>query len=177
MRCTFFNVEAIRQATLVRLRALRLILLLVVAVLLPEARVWGFGITAPPASGVFAPANPLSIGENYDGWQYDASDSSLAAKTGGPVRNVVQFEGMEVRAVRDLGHLDDAALRAMVDDGTAAASRSGDKLILHHLNQNPAGPLVEIPRPFHSTGNTIQHPLGTAPGVGLTKAERAAHNA
>ncbi|MCK9589512.1 MAG: HNH/ENDO VII family nuclease [Terrimicrobiaceae bacterium] len=100
-----------------------------------------------------------------------------AAKTTGPVRNVAQFEGMEVRAVRDLSHLDDAALRAMVDDGTAAASRSGDKLILHHLNQSPAGPLVEIPRPFHSTGNRIQHPLGTAPGVGLTKAERAAHNA
>ena len=60
--------------------ALRLVLLLVVALCLPETRVWGFAATPQPASGVFAPANPLSIGENYDGWQYDASDSSLAAR-------------------------------------------------------------------------------------------------
>ena len=62
------------------LSALWTILLLVVALCLPETRVWGFAATPQPASGVFAPANPLSIGENYDGWQYDASDSPLAAK-------------------------------------------------------------------------------------------------
>lgn len=63
------------------LSALWTILLLVVTLFLPETRVWGFAATPQPASGVFAPANPSSIGENYDGWQYDASDSSLAAKT------------------------------------------------------------------------------------------------
>ena len=62
------------------LTALWTILLLVVALCLGQTRVWGFEITPQPASGVFAPANPLSIGENYDGWQYDASDSLLAAK-------------------------------------------------------------------------------------------------
>lgn len=62
------------------LTALWTILLLVVALFLPETRVWGFEITPQPASGVFAPANPLSIGENYDGCPYDVSDSLLAAK-------------------------------------------------------------------------------------------------
>jgi len=64
--------------------ALRVLLLLVVALCLGQTRVWGFGVTPQPASGIFAPANPLSIGENYDGWQYDASDSLLAAKGGVP---------------------------------------------------------------------------------------------
>jgi len=64
------------------LTALWTILLLVVTLCLGQTRVWGFEITPQPASGVFAPANPLSIGENYDGWQYDASDSLLAAKGG-----------------------------------------------------------------------------------------------
>jgi len=76
------------------LTALWTILLLVVALCLGQTRVWGFEITPQPASGIFAPANPLSIGENYDGWQYDASDSPLAAKgtipsAGGVIR---QFE-------------------------------------------------------------------------------------
>jgi len=62
------------------LTALWTILLLVVTLCLGQTRVWGFEITPQPASGVFTPANPLSIGENYDGWQYDASDSLLAAK-------------------------------------------------------------------------------------------------
>ena len=63
------------------LTALRVLLLLVVTLCLGQTRVWGFGITAPPASGVFESANPSSIGENYDGFGYDASDSPHAAKT------------------------------------------------------------------------------------------------
>jgi len=63
------------------LTALRVLLLLVVTLFLPQTRVWGFGITSQPASGVFASASPLSIGENYDGFAYDASGSPVAAKT------------------------------------------------------------------------------------------------
>jgi len=62
------------------LSALWTILFLVVALFLPETRVWGFAATPQPASGVFASVTHSSIGENYDGWQYDASDSLLAAK-------------------------------------------------------------------------------------------------
>jgi len=57
------------------------LLLLVVALCLSQTRVWGFADTPQPASGVFESVTPSSTGENYDGWQYDASDSPLAAKT------------------------------------------------------------------------------------------------
>jgi len=63
------------------LTALWTILLLVVTLCLGQTRVLGFAVTPQPASGIFAPANPSSIGENYDGCPYDASDSLLAAKT------------------------------------------------------------------------------------------------
>jgi hypothetical protein len=66
------------------LTAMRLVLVLIVALCLPETRVWGFGITAPPASEVFDSVTRLSIGENYDGFAYDASDSLHAAKTIAP---------------------------------------------------------------------------------------------
>jgi len=62
------------------LSALWTILLLVVALCLPETRVWGFGITPQPASGVFESASPLSIGEFTTAIGYDASDSLLAAR-------------------------------------------------------------------------------------------------
>jgi len=62
------------------LSALWTILFLVVALFLPETRVWGFEITHQPASGVFESVTPSSIGENYDGCPYDASDSLLASK-------------------------------------------------------------------------------------------------
>jgi len=63
------------------LSALWTILFLVVALFLPETRVWGFAVTPQPASGVFESVTPSSIGENYDGCPYDASDSLLAART------------------------------------------------------------------------------------------------
>jgi len=62
--------------------ALRVLLLLVVALCLGQTRVWGFAVTPQPASGVFESVTPSSIGENYDGCPYDASDSLLAAKYG-----------------------------------------------------------------------------------------------
>jgi len=62
------------------LSALWTILFLVVALFLPETRVWGFAATPQPASGVYASVTPSSIGENYDCTAYDASDSLLAAK-------------------------------------------------------------------------------------------------
>gem|GEM_PF-2713357 len=65
--------------------ALRVLLLLVVALCLGQTRVWGFAVTPQPASGVFESVTPSSIGENYDGCPYDASDSLLAAKMGAGV--------------------------------------------------------------------------------------------
>jgi hypothetical protein len=88
----------------------------------------------------------------------------------------VTFDGFEVRAVRDLSHLDEGTLRAMEELGFAARDVNGQPLQLHHLDQNPAGPLVEIPRPQHNIGNRVQHPFGNQAGAGLTAEQRAAFN-
>jgi hypothetical protein len=92
------------------------------------------------------------------------------------MRNVVEFQGMEVRAVRDLSHLDQGTLEAMQEAGFAPRTVNGEQISLHHLNQNPAGPLVEMPRGNNLVGNTVQHPLGNTTGAGLTDAQRAAFN-
>ncbi len=84
---------------------------------------------------------------------------------------------MEVRAVRSLSHVDDSTLRAMAKNGFAPKDINGKKLILHHLDQNPSGPIVEIPAFRHSIGNRIQHPLGNSAGAGLTAEQRAAFDA
>jgi len=102
--------------------------------------------------------------------------NAAATQTTGPLRNVLQFQGMEVRAVRDLSHIDTATLEAMQQYGFAPATVNGDSTVLHHLEQNAAGPLVEMPLTNHSIWNEAQHPLGNAPGVGLSDAERAAYD-
>ena len=84
----------------------------------------------------------------------------------------ITFRGTEVRAVRNLSHVDERTLRAMQQKGFAARDQNGQSLQLHHLNQNPAGPLVEIPETRHGIGNIIQHPLGNKPKVGLTPEQR-----
>jgi len=94
-----------------------------------------------------------------------------------PLQNYVTFEGIEVRAVRDLSHIDDATLEKMRKDGTAAKTIYGDPIVLHHLDQDPNGPLVEIPDPNHSVWNEIQHPSGNQPGAGLSDSERAEYEA
>lgn len=65
----------------------------------------------------------------------------------------------------------------MAKDGFAAKDINGKSLQLHHLDQNPAGPVVEIPVFRHKISNEIQHPFGNAPGVGLTAEQRAAFDA
>jgi len=100
-----------------------------------------------------------------------------AAAESGAMRNVVQFEGMEVRAVRDLSHVEQGTLEAMQQHGFAATTVNGDSIVLHHLDQNPAGPLVEMPAANHSIWNSVQHPLGNTAGAGLSAAERASYNA
>jgi len=88
--------------------------------------------------------------------------------------NTLNFQGLEVRAVRNLSHVDDATLRAMADKGFAARTVNGDKIVLHHHQQNPAGFIVEVPAPNHSIGNVRQHPFGNTAGAGLSAEQRAA---
>ena len=84
------------------------------------------------------------------------------------------FEGMEVRGVRGLSHVDESTLRAMAEEGFAAKDAKGRKLYLHHVGQNPAGPVVEVPSPYHNIGNKTQHPRGNVRGAGLSAEQRAA---
>jgi RHS repeat-associated protein len=86
------------------------------------------------------------------------------------------FQGLEVRAVRDLGHVDDTTLRAMSQNGFAPRTINGDKIVLHHHQQNPAGFIVEMPAPNHSIGNVRQHPFGNTAGAGLSAEQRASFN-
>lgn len=92
-------------------------------------------------------------------------------------RGFLEFEGLEVRGARDLSHISEGTLKAMAKRGFAATDAQGQPIVLHHLEQNAAGPLVEMPANRHRIGNPRQHPLGNTPGVGLTPAERAAFNA
>ena len=84
-----------------------------------------------------------------------------------------RFEGVEVRSVRGLSHIDESTLRAMREKGFAATDLHGNKIELHHLEQNPHGPIVEIPFKHHWLRNKSQHPRGNQPGAGLTSDQRA----
>jgi hypothetical protein len=88
--------------------------------------------------------------------------------------HTTQFQGLEVRAVRDLGHVDESTLRAMADKGFAPRTVNGYPIVLHHHQQNPNGFIVEMPAPNHSIGNSRQHPFGNTAGAGLTAEQRAA---
>jgi hypothetical protein len=82
------------------LAALRLVLLLIVALCLPETRVWGFAVTPQPASGVFESASPSSVGEFTTATAYDASGSPVAAKT---PASFFQSTRLEVQALQAQG--------------------------------------------------------------------------
>lgn len=86
-------------------------------------------------------------------------------------------DGMEVRAVRDLGHVDDSTLAAMAEKGFATRTINGGKIVLHHHQQNPSGFIVEMPSKNHNIWNTNQHPFGNTPSAGLSAEQRAAFDA
>ncbi len=74
----------------------------------------------------------------------------------------VRFDGVEFRAVRDLGHMSEAELRYMHDTGRAFKDVSGQKMHGHHYQQldhrHPDGFIIEIPGNKHNSANKIQHP-------------------
>jgi hypothetical protein len=84
---------------------------------------------------------------------------------------------MEVRAARNLSHVSVGELRAIRNRGFAPDDPvTGEPLVLHHYQQRPEGPLIEVPRSVNSIWNEVLHPYGNTPGAGLTAEERAAHN-
>jgi len=105
-----------------------------------------------------------------NGWlSYDTTSGYCVATNKGK-----HFDGFDFKAVRDLGHVDDSTLRAMQKHGFAAKTKNGDKIVLHHHQQNPAGPIIEVPASNHSIGNARQHPFGNQKGSGLTPEQRSA---
>jgi hypothetical protein len=90
----------------------------------------------------------------------------------GPGR--VKFDGVEFRAVRDLGHLSKDGLKEIVKKGVVPKDIFGKDLQGHHYKQKyhrePNAFMIEIPRKKHSISNKVQHPLGNSGG--LSKAER-----
>jgi hypothetical protein len=87
----------------------------------------------------------------------------------------VKFDGVEFRAVRDLGHLSERDLQRMVMDGVNPKDVKGIRLDGHHHGQQyhreKGAFMVEIPDPKHCISNPVQHPLGTSGG--LTVEQRA----
>lgn len=88
----------------------------------------------------------------------------------------VVFDGVEFRAVRDLGHVSDEHLKKMVKTGTNPYDRKGKNLNLHHPKQIPqreeGAAYVHIPEDKHNIWNPIQHPKGNKKGAGLTLSQR-----
>jgi hypothetical protein len=123
-------------------------------------------LTRPPA--VLKPPEPCQPGAVS---MTGPNNAGLAARSA-----TTTFQGLEVRAVRNLSHVDDATLRAMADRGFAPRTVNGDRIVLHHHQQNPNGFIVEMPAGNHNIWNTRQHPFGNTAGAGLTAEQRAAFN-
>ena len=94
-------------------------------------------------------------------------------------RGRATFENLEVRGMRDMSHVDEATLREQANRGFATKDpmEPSKGLVLHHHDQSPFGPIIEMPRKRHDNANPRQHPYGNAPGAGLTPDQRADFNA
>jgi hypothetical protein len=81
----------------------------------------------------------------------------------------VKFDGVEFKAVRDLGHLDEGTLLDMMRKGVSPKDTYGTRLDGHHHKQqyhrDPGAFIVEIPSKNHTITNPNQHPLGTSGGL------------
>jgi A nuclease of the HNH/ENDO VII superfamily with conserved LHH len=134
----------------------------------------GGGLARSQTNGRYNPQLPAPVFMPSIGTPLSGPWSATSNLT--PRRGVVQFQGLEVRAVRDLNHISVGQLRDMQKYGFAPNDINGDPLILHHHLQNPAGPVIEIPARYHNIYNSNQHPFANTRGLGLTSEERAQFN-
>jgi hypothetical protein len=92
----------------------------------------------------------------------------------------VKFDGVEFKAVRDLGHLSEVDLRKMHFTGKNPTDTTLNRLDGHHHKQqyhrDPGAFIVEIPKNKHKITNRAQHPYGNIKGVGLTAEQRTDWN-
>jgi len=167
------NAAKNKSLSLAGLMALRVLLLLVVALCLGQTRVWGFAVTPQPASGVFESVTPSSIGENYDGCPYDASDSLLAAGTRVwrhvPERHPALADA-QAGIIKPYGNVIDAPIdaRALGHDlgytqGSGLTSWTADKSWALRRQQRTGGIIVETVAPegsvwFNASGAQFGFP-------------------
>ncbi|AIL13356.1 hypothetical protein IM40_07360 [Candidatus Paracaedimonas acanthamoebae] len=91
-------------------------------------------------------------------------------------RGFVMFDGVEFRAVRDLGHLSEEHLWKMYKTGSNPYDIFGNKLAYHHIDQipqrKPGSAYALVLNEKHNIWNKAQHPKGNSKNAGLTVAER-----
>jgi hypothetical protein len=81
---------------------------------------------------------------------------------------------LNVKNQQDISHMSVAQLEYMKEHGVAGTTKGGrasgtEKIVLHHQKQNPAGPIIELPKSKHDLGNKKQHPFGNKKGGGVGK--------
>lgn len=90
---------------------------------------------------------------------------------------------LEVRAVRDLGHLSESEVTGIWHAnnnkiekgrgyGLSPKDVNGETIVLHHHRQQVGGPIIEMPSSRHKIGNKAQHPNGSSKGGGIGDAAR-----
>jgi hypothetical protein len=130
------------KTTFPGLAALRLVLLLVVALCLPETRVWGFAVSPQPASGVFESASPSSVGEITTDSAYDASDSPHAPRATPKLNNaanaVEDFLGGQGKIIKNADG-DTILMRGDKKIRFDIKDPHGDKPHFHLEQQTPGG--------------------------------------
>lgn len=135
------------------LAAVRLLLLLVVACGGLETRVWSFAATPQPASDEITFATPSFIGENYDGFAYDASDSLVAAEATA-LRNPNVYEALFESPISGTSR---AAHRASANEFFANQLRN-DAQLNGMFNQELGGNVLQQ---MESGSSGLRNPPGT----------------
>lgn len=114
----------------------------------------------------------INMGNTAEAEGAESESNQLLRLPNGDIR----FRGMVVQVQEDLTHLTIQELDDMVETGASPLTEDGKVVTLHHVGQNPSGPLWEIAAPLNDVHNKELHPFGNAPGAGLTPAQRADFN-
>ncbi|MBS0272651.1 MAG: hypothetical protein JSR85_08415, partial [Proteobacteria bacterium] len=131
----------------------------------------------PKPTSVTSSAPPPSAAAQRLGKAVDASSFSPTSKIV-PLdkKGRVMFDGVEFRAVRDLGHMSEEALRYMKNTGKNPHDLTHNPLVGHHhlqkYHRETGAFVAEIPGPKHDITHKVQHPYGNIKGSGLTDEER-----
>ena len=135
-----------------------------------------------PDVGRFISQDPIGVSGGINYYQFASNPTEFIDSLGLKCikrlsqKNRLEFDGLEVKAVRDLSHLSQGTLEAMAKLGFAATDQKGNKLILHHRLQNPNGQIIEMPAKNHKIGNPRQHPNGNQKGQGIGDSARTDFN-